>query len=1061
MRPIVLVMKAFGSYAQETKVDFDKLKNGLYLITGDTGAGKTTIFDAMTFALYGEASGTSRTVEMFHSDYVEKSEDTVVNLIFEHNGKRYEVERKIHYAKDRSTGEYKLANDKPAILREEGGNVTEKATAVTQRITEILGVNLSQFRQIIVLAQGEFKEFLKASSDKKAEILGKLFDNSDYVRFQVRLKAASKKIELFMIDDKEAIRHEMDSFELPENYDAEETDFQVTNPKLTDNIEELIKNQKESLEALIVEIEIIVKELDKIKSDIIMANDTNKKIDELERLMLEEKNLFELKPDIEEKKNNLYRVSQAFNKIKPIDDSVNHAAKRLKENLKLLELKNNEIAKIEQDKKEIDNSAEKIENIEGENNKLAIEINELEISKKDYQEFEKIKSELVDYQGKAIKIDNEINLLNIKLEDSKNIENQLNEENEKLKPEIDLLADNKVKYENENKKYLELTGENGLISRINIIETYNKELKKGKTSLNKLIDDVKEKKNKYDVAYDEFISEQAGILAGDVRKKIEEHGSCNCPVCNTVLNNDNIPKLTVAKNSEITKEYVDVLKKQFDEVENKRSKDSSTIEKLEEKIANEKNNIIDLAGKLDIKIKEESFDRIFDKEYINQIIEDFNKRIRVTKNNFDKSLLAKDKYEANFEKLVKARKEQEDLQKKKDSSLISRNEIQNNISSKETEINTIKSRLKGESLEIIEEKLNISKNTLINNEKLINKLRKDKENIQSKLEGLKGELQALYDNDKNYKEEYDKEKNRLEEKIKVSCFENYDEYRGALLFGGSNWDVENWIKLTEEDINNYNEKLILNKANLDKLKIECEGINRIDITNLNNELKEKDNLFKEKDKLKNRLSTRIDAYNKSLNIIQKHKANISKYQPAYEKINYLSELANGSSGIGGKLTFDRYAMANAFGEILEAANIRLNIMSGGKYELIHQMKGRQKNSAAGLDIDIKDSFTGEQRKTDSISGGESFQVSMALALGLSDVVQVHANGQKIDSMYIDEGFGSLDEGVLDKAIEVLKGIAGDNRQIGIISHVMKLEESIDQKIVVTSSKKGSSLRILV
>lgn len=153
-------------------------------------------------------------------------------------------------------------------------------------------------------------------------------------------------------------------------------------------------------------------------------------------------------------------------------------------------------------------------------------------------------------------------------------------------------------------------------------------------------------------------------------------------------------------------------------------------------------------------------------------------------------------------------------------------------------------------------------------------------------------------------------------------------------------------------------------------------------------------------------------------------------------------------------------MGNAFAEILEAANVHLSIMAAGEFELIHQTRGEGKSSQAGLGIDVLDVFTGEQRKPDSLSGGEKFQVSMSLALGLSDVVQNHAGGKKIDTMYIDEGFGTLDEDVLSKAIDVLNTIAGDSRQIGIISHVERLEESITQKIVVKKTNKGSTLQIV-
>ena len=180
MRPLYLEMTAFGSYAGTTALPFEKLTHGLYLVTGDTGAGKTTIFDAIIFALYGSASGSDRSPDMLHCDHVPKSEDTVVRLRFAQGGKDYEVERRLHFSKKRGTDQYNEARP-DAQLIEPDCEPTEGASKVTARIEALLGLNAEQFRKIIMLAQGEFREFLNADSDKKNEILGRLFDSAPYV----------------------------------------------------------------------------------------------------------------------------------------------------------------------------------------------------------------------------------------------------------------------------------------------------------------------------------------------------------------------------------------------------------------------------------------------------------------------------------------------------------------------------------------------------------------------------------------------------------------------------------------------------------------------------------------------------------------------------------------------------------------------------------------------------------------------------------------------------------------------------------------------------------------
>ena len=192
MRPLKLIMSAFGPYAEKTIIDFRELNNGVYLITGDTGAGKTTIFDAIVFALYGEGSGSGRNSDMFHSDYVDKFTDTEVELLFSCGEREYKVVRTIHYKKKRGGGVGSIS--KTAVLYCGEELPIEKETSVNGKITEILGLDEKQFRQIVMLAQGEFRKFLESKSDAREQILGRLFDNRIYVDFQNRLKASAETL---------------------------------------------------------------------------------------------------------------------------------------------------------------------------------------------------------------------------------------------------------------------------------------------------------------------------------------------------------------------------------------------------------------------------------------------------------------------------------------------------------------------------------------------------------------------------------------------------------------------------------------------------------------------------------------------------------------------------------------------------------------------------------------------------------------------------------------------------------------------------------------------------
>ena len=224
MRPIELTMTAFGSYARTTTVDFDAFRSGLFLITGDTGAGKTTIFDGIVFALYGVLSGSERRTDMMHCDYVSKSEDTVVSLRFDQGGREYQVRRTIHFPRRRGGDDYGTGVQDAVLVEPDGpgkegaGQSTVKGPRyVTERITEILGLNPDQFRQIVMLAQGEFKRFLKADSEKKNEILGRLFDNSLYLNYEELIGQAFSRLRREREDQQEQIRIQMEQiFAMPE-----------------------------------------------------------------------------------------------------------------------------------------------------------------------------------------------------------------------------------------------------------------------------------------------------------------------------------------------------------------------------------------------------------------------------------------------------------------------------------------------------------------------------------------------------------------------------------------------------------------------------------------------------------------------------------------------------------------------------------------------------------------------------------------------------------------------------------------------------------------------------
>jgi len=245
------------------------------------------------------------------------------------------------------------------------------------------------------------------------------------------------------------------------------------------------------------------------------------------------------------------------------------------------------------------------------------------------------------------------------------------------------------------------------------------------------------------------------------------------------------------------------------------------------------------------------------------------------------------------------------------------------------------------------------------------------------------------------------------------------------------------------------------------LEAQTKGQKQVDLQILQGQIDEAEKESAEAEQALNSCQNLLRNHQSVYETIRHEKEILAGSDQAYAVLNRLSELAVGSNSEGGKLSFDRYVMGATFREIIEKANIRLEIMSGGQYQLVHQSESHARNRIAGLDIEVLDRNTGVQRESSSLSGGESFIVSLALALGLSDTVQSHSGGQALDTMFVDEGFGTLDDNVLDKAVQVLNSLSdGGHHLVGIISHVSRLEESIPQKISVSKGERGSVLRVM-
>lgn len=1056
MKPLKLTIKAFGAYADETVVDFEQLKNGLFLITGDTGAGKTTIFDAMVFALFGKASGTNREYRMFHSDYVDKGVDTEVTFAFSHNGKVYEVYRNIHFARNAKT---KMYSDKPEItkqyLKEENGEVIEKN--ITERVEELIGLNVDQFRKIVMLAQGEFQAFLKADNSSKKTILGNLFDSSAYVSFQDRLDEAEKKLrkQNELLNNQLSTVINKDTFPLPDTLDeVEKQKYHPNHPSVIENIEELITNEENEIKDLD---EYIKDTNEMIQSLNTRLHDVQRKNDELVILdnLLKEKVALESKKDeMTTKKQQLEQAEVAYRKVYPAEKDYQRVcgeydrAKNLFESNTSL-LKNKEV-ELKEKLTVVEKNLPLYKDVEG----YVTKMHDVESKLGEYDRLEQLRTQTNTLHTTLETLDNDIRVLDGRIVNGNALVESNKEKMDALEKVVGL-SDACYKVYSDASNDVDVVNEYSRNVDSLIVE--NSKYEQHCKLLKELMDKAKVQSTTYLQLYQRFIAGQAGIIAKNLVNEIETHGEGVCPVCHTHLVNDDIVHLAGSIVDVCTQEDVDVAKNAFDTTDLMRRNEQVNVDTVKAKIEQIKEACFTQIQKLGVA----NDDKMYTKEYVVYVQSNIQKAYEEAKKKYEETVNAKQQLEQLKLDQEKYSKVIQELIGSKEVKAQEKQKIEVDFVQSKTALESLMTTLPEVSKEVAVQKLAALQKE---KESLEQKLLQD-EQIRDAVNNAVQELRGIVQGNQAQVDTLCKQVEASKELYQKAIVENFvteDVYHACLGYIVDMQYADIWIKQRSEEVVNYEHSVVDNAKRVKEQQEKTKDFVTEDTMEIENEIS----------KLQGELEPKV-AYrttligNKSLHIgvcktMKGYKKQIDLIKPAYLRLQRLNDIANAkSSSEGGKYNFESYSLANTFKEILQAANARLNHMSGGKYELIHETKASRSSSQAGFDIKVLDAFTNEIRDSASLSGGETFEVSMSLALGLSDVVQAHANGKKIDAIFIDEGFGSLDEALLIKAKNVLEDIAGDSKQIGIISHVSKLDEIIPQKIVVKGSNKGSTLSIKI
>ena len=1057
MKPIKLILSAIGPYADTMpEINFEQFEpKGLFLISGDTGAGKTTLFDAICFALYGETSGTYRDTKNLRSEYAKSSAESFVDFYFSHQGRNYHVYRKPSYDRPKLRGNGVITEKEKAVFCCEGETPIEGISNVNEAVKELLRIDAKQFKQIAMIAQGEFYNLLNATTDTRTVILRKIFKTEGYQKIEFRLKGLMDESNRMKVSTESSIVqyfNDVTAVEESELYEelfllksnAEGSKSAWNLQEFLDILDRIIKEDNHALENKKKETEEEESILDEKKKMLATARTNNEFINRYATLLDGKKKLDNRKAEIKELESGLERQKTAVREIKPIYDSWIS--------------KQNEATSI---KKEIEEKEQALMQANEKFEKAKADLEESLKSEPKAEELKRRIDQINEDQGNYEKRDQLIDAVNglKKTEDSLREENgELEEAKKKLKNKISTLEQEISKLQGKPERLIEIKniGEKLKQLKKDIDEVISEKIpghKEKKEALKEKQKDFEKKQIQYNNALEKRRTAQnilekcrAGILAQGLAE------GDKCPVCGSVHH----PELAVLPKESVSEDEFKKLQDKEEQAEDAKNNALLAAENERTSLnANEDHlriNLLDclendLLGTVDCegKLLEELF----------PLISEAQKRAEKLISENIKSELAVEKeckqLEASKKKLDSARGKETDELRIKTEEYHKRSENNRIALAENNALLETLSKLQYDNWDTASSERDRLWEEVDRIEKAILSAQTEKteaEKARAEIGAAIGTLKRTYEKQRTEETELSK---KFAEILAKRGFADTEQFRGYVV-------VEEVIARNEKAINEYHQQVNTNAVQIKQAEADAKDkviINIQDIQSAIDVQTEKVNGLR---KQKNDISFRIQNNLEKQKNISALSTNLEKWRKDHSIHTRLYNLVKGQTGKG-KITLEQYIQAAGFDTIILAANRRLFPMSDGQYELFRQEDSLGRKSNIFLDLEVLDNFTGHRRPVGSLSGGESFKASLSLALGLSDTVSSHFGGIQMDALFVDEGFGTLDRKSLENAMDILINLSGANKLVGIISHREELMDNIPQQIKIKKSKNGSQITI--
>lgn len=1045
MKPLKLTLCAFGPFSNEITIDFTALQGqGLFLISGDTGAGKTTIFDGISFALFGEASGDSRSSDSLRSGYAPEDRDTYAELTFLHQNKTYTIRRNPTYQRAKKRGAGLTEAKANAVLTRPDKPPVTGYGPVTQAVVDLLGIDRKQYKQIAMLAQGEFTKLLTADSLDRGMIFRRVFDTQIYDDISRRLKSMALDLKHQCEDIDKSVIQYLSGIVCTEEqpggrdillwkqhrdiYEAEQVLALLHT--LTEDDERLYQAQQAEnakLTAL----------LEQAATQVTQAEQTNRQLERLRDLTSRQEVLLRDLPQMEEKKNRIRAAALALHTVKPAEDIHIKDQQDWKALSETLKLQQEQLERLEQQSVICKTECEERE-------KLLPEIERLHAAAG------QLLAELPRYDALAEKEAFKEQLAS-QLSSLKTVCSRLAAEQETLSQHVNTLEAATASLVGAEEAICEtsrqIEANNQLTEALKQLLQEYKKLREEQSRLDALQAAARKKALAFQTSAQDaarlealYFGEQAGILAKDLQEGMP------CPVCGSLSH----PRKAPLASNAPSKEQLEQSKRDMEQARQQAEEASSLCRDQNTRLAFSTQAFQSKADALF-----PSMENPEDTEAVEACAarrlgqcEDVRATLEAQLSGQQKQL---DRLNDCQAQINTAKTRLETLAASLSDNQAKHQPLASQLDGLEGEIKAMRANLSYPSQ-------NEAKHALENIQSSAKAMSLQWEEAKARLDDCSRKRNSLAAASSENQRQLtrrtlalEQSEARLAESLQQCGFSNMEDYRQVLL-------TETKLNALQNEVTLFQTERQELEARIKQLSAETRETQFADLDLLG---QAKLDLRHAKDSCETQLQLIHSRLSANRSILEKAGERLQEQEQTrldYALVKDLADTANGDLKGKAKIAFEQYVQAFYFDRVLHEANKRLYKMSGSQYHLRRRQEASNLKSSSGLELEVMDFYTGKTRSVRSLSGGESFKAALALALGLSDVIQSFAGGIQVDAMFVDEGFGSLDSNSLESALETLTTLSAGNRMVGIISHTEELKERIEKKIIIEKTLEGSRIK---